>query len=339
MQQSADKGTTSISLVREALVGALERGHDIDSLLTQAHIDPALLQSPNARVSAKAFSRLWVVLSDLLDDEFFGIDSHPMRRGSFRLMCHATLGSKSLDQALRRALSFLRLVLDDVYGELRHEGDFALIVIHDHGVERRLFSYGTWLILIHGLLCWLGNRRLPIHSLQFRPPGPADESDYRMRFCEHIEFAAPQTVVRLKRTLLDGEVLQTHASLNAFMHESPGSLLVRYRNSDSLSARIRQLLRDQRPERWPDLAVIAKTLGMSSSSVQRRLAQEGLNYQRVKDFLRRDMAINLLSHGDLTVMEVAAQTGFQEASAFHRAFKKWTGVSPGAYRRPSGADT
>ncbi|WP_263974676.1 helix-turn-helix domain-containing protein [Pseudomonas sp. Marseille-Q5115] len=74
---------------------------------------------------------------------------------------------------------------------------------------------------------------------------------------------------------------------------------------------------------------------MSNSSLQRRLAQEGLNYQRVKDFLRRDMAINLLSRDDLTVIQVAEQTGFQEASAFHRAFKKWTGVSPGAYRRSS----
>jgi AraC-like DNA-binding protein len=45
------------------------------------------------------------------------------------------------------------------------------------------------------------------------------------------------------------------------------------------------------------------------------------------------MAINLLCQPNMTVTEVAALTGFQESSAFHRAFKKWTGVSPGAYRR------
>lgn len=335
MRLTAEKGTTSISLVREALAGAERRGFDIGTILTQAHIDPALLQAPRARVSATAFARLWVVLANLLDDEFFGIDSHPMRRGSFRLMCHATLACGSLGQALCRALSFLRLVLDDIHGELRYEEEFALLVIHDHGTERRLFSYGTWLILVHGLLCWLGNRRLPIHSLQFRPGAPLDDSDYRMRFCEQITFGAPQTVVRLQRSLLEGAVLQTPAGINAFMRESPGALLVRYRNSESMSARIRQLLRDRPPECWPELGDLGKALGMSSSSVQRKLAQEGLNYQRVKDFLRRDMAINLLSRGDLTVIEVAELTGFQEASAFHRAFKKWTGVSPGAYRRSS----
>lgn len=336
---TADKGTTSIDLVREALAGARALGHDIDSILTRADIDPALLQAPQARVSATAFSRLWVVLSDLLDDEFFAIDSHPMRRGSFRLMCHATLGSDSLDQALRRALSLLRSVLDDVYGELCYEGESALLVIHDRGVERRLFSYGTWLILVHGLLCWLGNRRIPIQALAFRPARPADDSDYRMRFCENIQFGAARTVARFDRSFLNLDVQQTSATLSAFLRESPGTLLVKYRNNDSMSARVRQLLRDHPADQWPELERLAKALGLSSSTLQRRLALEGVNYQRVKDFLRRDMAINLLSRGDLTVIEVAEQTGFQEASAFHRAFKKWTGVSPGAYRRATGDDS
>lgn len=128
----------------------------------------------------------------MLDDEFFAIDSHPLRRGGFRLMCHATIGCETLEQALRRILAFLRLGLDDLYGELHLDGDTASIII-DHGVERRLFSYGTWLILVHGLLCWLGSRRIPLQALSFRSPRPADDSDYRMRFCEQIEFAAPLT--------------------------------------------------------------------------------------------------------------------------------------------------
>ncbi|MFW0756316.1 AraC family transcriptional regulator ligand-binding domain-containing protein [Pseudomonas sp. H11T01] len=85
-----DKGTTSIGLVLEALEGASRRQLDTSIALQQARIDPELLTSPQARVSAAAFSRLWVALSDLLDDEFFGIDSHPMRRGSWTLLSSST---------------------------------------------------------------------------------------------------------------------------------------------------------------------------------------------------------------------------------------------------------
>ncbi|WP_095156640.1 AraC family transcriptional regulator [Pseudomonas sp. Irchel 3E13] len=333
-----DKGTTSIGLVQEALFGARHKGVDVALVLRQARIDPALLASPQARVSAAGFSRLWVALSDVLDDEFFAIDRHPMRRGSFKLMCQLTLGCDNLEHALRRMLAFLRSILDDVYGELVFDAESAVIVLHDHGVQRRLFCYGTWLILVHGLLCWLGNRRIPIQRLDLRAPQPEDDSDYRMRFCENINFAAPVSQVFFERDFLELKVAQTPLTLAAFLKESPASILVKYRNDESISARIRQRLRGQSPEEWPELEALAKMLRMSYSTLQRRLQAEGLNYQRLKDNLRRDIAINLLSQPGLTVTDVAARTGFQETSAFHRAFKKWTGVSPGAYRRSQGED-
>lgn len=332
-----DKGTTSIGLVHEALQGVVRRQLNTAVVLQQARIDPQLLASPQARVSTAAFSRLWVAISDLLDDEFFGIDSHPMRRGSFRLMCQAAIDAESLEDALRRILNFLRLVLDDIYGELMIDGSYAVIVIHDRGIERRLFSYGTWLILVHGLLCWLANRRIPILKLCFRPPRPADDSDYRMRFCEEIQFGMSSSLVRFDRSYLNLKVVQTSATMSTFMKESPASLLVKYRNEDSISIQIRMRLKDLNPDQWPELDKLAKVLGMSYSTLQRRLQAEGISYQRLKDNLRRDMAINLLCQFNMTVTEVATLIGFQESSAFHRAFKKWTGVSPGAYRR-SNAD-
>ncbi|SEI89972.1 AraC-type DNA-binding protein [Azotobacter beijerinckii] len=333
MAKALDKGTISIGLVHEALLGATQRKLDVSLALQQAHIAPELLDAPRARVSTVSFARLWVALANLLDDEFFGIDNHPMRRGSYRLMCHAVLNCDTLGQALRRMLSFLRLVLDDIYGELRCENSHALIIMHDRGTIRRLFCYGTWLIFVHGLACWLVNRRIPLLELSFRAPKPADDSDYRMRFCEKIQFDAPITCVRFNSSFLDLKIAQTPASLTTFLKAAPENLLVKYRNDDSISIQIRRQLRGQSPDDWPELEKMARVLRMSNSTLQRRLQAEGVNYQRLKDDLRRDIAINLLSCAGLTVTDVAAQTGFQEASAFHRAFKKWTGMSPGVYRR------
>ena len=328
-----DKGTTSMALVHEALHSARERGLDLTMALANADIDPQLLNAPKARVSATSFARLWVEIADLLDDEFFGIDTHPMRRGSFKLMCHALLDCSTLGQALQRMLSFLRLVLDDIHGELQVEGDQAFIVVHDQGVLRRLFAYGTWFILVHGLSCWLVNQRIPLHRLSFRASRPEDQSDYRMRFCEDIEYDAPVTQVSFDKKFLDMKIAQSPATVAAFLKESPGSLLVKYRNDDSLSAQIRRYLRGSSPEKWPERDELAVILHMSNSTLQRRLQAEGTHYQNLRDNLRRDMAIDLLSRGDMTVTQVAAATGFEETSAFYRAFKKWTGVSPGAYRR------
>ena len=72
---------------------------------------------------------------------------------------------------------------------------------------------------------------------------------------------------------------------------------------------------------------------MTSATLRRRVSEEGASYQQIKDQLRRDLAIGYLSHSDRSVMDIALELGFSERSAFHRAFRKWTGASPGEFRR------
>lgn len=333
MPADHDKGTLAISLVHEALAVARLRGLDTEAILAQAGISAHLMAAPKARVPASAYAQLWAVLADTMDDEFFGMDRHPLRRGSYRLMCHAVLSCDTLGHALQRMLGFLRAVLDELRGELRIEGPHALITLHDQGPPRRLFTYATWLMLVHGLACWLVGRRLPLLAASFRCAEPPEVADYRTRFCEAATFDAALTQVRLDARLLDLKLVQTENTLPTFLHGAPANLLVRYRNDASLSAQIRRRLRRLPPAEWPDVVGLARSLQLSGTTLQRRLQDEGLGYQRLKDELRRDLAINLLGSTSHPVAEVAARLGFVEPSAFHRAFKKWTGVNPGAYRR------
>jgi AraC-like DNA-binding protein len=72
---------------------------------------------------------------------------------------------------------------------------------------------------------------------------------------------------------------------------------------------------------------------MTRSTLRRRLEEEGQPFQMIKDQLRRDFAIDALSHTSQSVMEIAITLGFAEPSAFHRAFKKWTNTTPSEYRQ------
>lgn len=333
MSLAGTKGTVSIELVHEALHAAYLRNMDLNRVLEAATVDRELLQSPRARIPAVAYSRMWVALADLMDDEFFGLDSHGLRRGGFALMTRAAVSAHNLEHALRRILRFLHVALDDFRGELIRTDAEARLVLHDGGVMRRLFGYGTWFILVHGLACWLVHRRIPLREMQFRCPAPVDDSHYRTRFCQNLVFDGASTHIIFDSALLDLYIVETADSVDAFLRQAPGNLLVQYRNESSTSASVRRRLRSQSPDQWPELDRLAQDLHVSGTTLQRRLHQEGLSYQRLKDDLRRDIAIDLLAAASMTVSEVAVRTGFQEASAFHRAFKKWTGVSPGAYRK------
>jgi AraC-like DNA-binding protein len=93
------------------------------------------------------------------------------------------------------------------------------------------------------------------------------------------------------------------------------------------------MLRRHLDSEMPSLEVVGKSLGVTPQTLSRRLQEEGQGYQAIKDDLRRDAAIEYLARPDLTLIEIANLLGFSEASTFHRAFKKWTGVAPGEYRQ------
>jgi AraC-like DNA-binding protein len=108
---------------------------------------------------------------------------------------------------------------------------------------------------------------------------------------------------------------------------------LKYKNVSSLTARVRRLLRQFLPGTVPDFEELAAEMSMTPATMRRRLNEEGESYQSIKDQLRRDLAISYLSHSNRSVMDIALELGFSERSAFHRAFRKWTGASPAEFRR------
>jgi len=327
-----ERGTISIGFVHEALVGVRERGHDAVALLRQAGISPALLDSEQARVSPERYGALWLLIARALDDEFFGLDSRPMKSGSFTLLCYSVLHSDTLDTALRRALRFLRLVLDDLSGTLSIEDGIAQIRLQERKGPQRMFAYATFMVMLHGLACWLIGRRIPILKAEFRCSEPPGLTEYRVLLCADAWFDRPETRIAIDASYLELPVIQSERSVKAFLRGAPANFLVKYRNSASLTARIRRRLRQCSPADWPDFESLAKQLQMTASTLRRRLDGEGQRYQSIKDELRRDLAIIYLSRPDGSLLEVAHALGFAEPSAFHRAFKKWTGTNPGDYR-------
>jgi AraC-like DNA-binding protein len=334
--QGNERGTIAGVLVEEALRCAERRGFARIAMLALAGIKPATLAAPLARVSAAQYGRLWSAVADALDDEFFGQDSHPMRRGSFALLCHAALGSREGGQALTRIAGFLRLVLDDLQCEI--DTDTARVRIRladadaDGAAPRPMFAYATAFIMIYGLLCWLVGRRIPVLAAHLRCPEPAASDEYRLMFCDAMFFDQPASYVDLAPDCVTLPVVQTAVTVKVFLREAPANFIVKYRNPDSLAARIRRKLRQSPPVDWPDSEDIAAALNMAEATLRRRLKQEGATYQSIRDALRRDLAIARLADTTQTIAEIAHALGFAEPSAFHRAFRKWTGVRPAAYR-------
>lgn len=329
----AEPGTISICFVAAALKNVFERRLNAEALLHEVGISPALLLMPQARVSARAYGQLWRLVAKTLDDEFFGGDSRRMKVGSFAMICHAVLKCRNLRQALERALRFFALILDDLSGSVEVEGGEARIRLDNHGKDSGVFAHEVLLMLLHGLACWLVGRRIPIRRAQFAYGEPHHSAEYRLMYSTHLCFGAPCTAIVFDAAVLSLAPVQTERSLKDFLRRAPENILVKYKNTSSTGARTRRLLRQCEPAQMPEFAALAAQMHMTPATLRRRLHEEGTSYQAIKDELRRDLAISYLSHSDRSAMDIGLELGFSERSAFHRAFKKWTGASPGEFRR------
>lgn len=305
-------------------------------VLGAAGIPAQRLHAPRARVTADAFAALWRAVAVEIDDEFFGLDARGMKAGSFKLLCRSLLPAPDLATALRRLLRGLRCLLDDVAGELTLQGEVATLALRNRIADpgARRFADETYLVLVHGLMCWLAGRRVPLRQARFAHPRPAHADEYAAMYTPQLTFDAAATAIDFDAALLALPVVQDERSLRAFLRAAPRSVFLKYRNEEGVSARVRRLLKPcvEAGAAWPRLEAVAAALHLSASTLRRHLAAEGGSYQGLKDALRRDAAMHLLATTRLPVEALAARLGYEDASAFHRAFRKWLGVQPGAYR-------
>jgi AraC-like DNA-binding protein len=331
---TAEPGTIAICFVAAALQSVDGRNLNADELLANVGLSSSLLQVPQARVSAKHYGALWRAIAAALDDEFFGQDSRRMKVGSFAMLCHAVLSCKTLGEALDRSLRFYALILDDISGSAERDAKEARIILHEAaGVSQRVFAHELLLMLLYGVSCWLVGRRIPILRTEFSYAEPAHSAEYRLMYCADLRFNRPNTLLAFEASYLDLPVVQNERSAKEFLRTAPESILLKYKNGSSLTARVRRRLRQFLPGTVPDFEELAEQMSMTAATMRRRLHEEGESYQSIKDQLRRDLAISYLSHSRRSVMDIAVELGFTERSAFHRAFRKWTGASPGEFRR------
>jgi AraC-like DNA-binding protein len=327
--------TIAVEFARAALLrlpaGSAARGR----VMALAGLEEHVLATPGERLPAEQFAALWLAAVEVLDDEFFGLDTRQMRGGSFALLCRSLMSTRTLGQAMNRFLRGCGLFLVDVRGELLSDGTTARVAVHTvHGAsEQGRIAQELFITIVHGVLCWLAGQRVPLRHAHFNYAAPEHADEYAAVFSRSVTFGADVTTLVFDAAWLGQRIMQDEAALKHFLASSPLSLLVKYRRPDRWASRVRHLLLATEPSQWPSLKRVAATLGTTTTTLARRLADEGTGYQDLKDRLRRERAVALLRNTPRSIDDIAAELGYEDARAFYRSFRRWTGCAPGAFRR------
>jgi AraC-like DNA-binding protein len=253
----------------------------------------------------------------------------------FGLHTYLASTSATLREALGRVIRFMNLIASNhVTYTLSEAGDEGrLVVVAPEGSPAITFQ---WNVAVNH--CFIralveADWRLREVAFSHAEPSPAAAREYTRIFDAPVRFSMSHDGLRFDRALLDAPMRNRDDRLCRALEQLARAQLEARQSSDRTSDLVRVQLLQLPADTEVRLPAIARRLAMSPRTLQRRLGEEGITLRRIVDEIRFERARSYLSMEKLSTAEVAFLLGFAEPAAFHRAFVRWTGMTPQRYRR------
>jgi len=318
----------------------LAEGVDADAVLKTAGVDPEALRDPNARLALTTTARLWKVAAERMQDPAFGLRaSRYVRQTTFHALGYAVFASASLRDALERLVRYSRLVSDDMVLRLDTTERTARLSFElaSEGTPRSPETMDAVMSLIVRTCRGLTDRSFTLLRVEQHRPQPVDTTPYAKFFRCPVEFGAPIDALTCDAVVLDKPLPSANPELAAHNDDLARKYLAQI-GKTTLVDRVSSALME-RLSGDPSPAAIGAALGMSARSLQRQLKAYGTSYAEIREAMRRDLARAYLRDRTLSITEIAFLLGFEDSSAFARAFRRWTGLSPSESRAQSMPET
>lgn len=330
--------TVSPIYVRSALKGAIKRGYNPEDILRAQGLPPEILSNAKLRISTLEFAKLSHTLTELLRDEAVGLLEKPQRRGTFHFLGRACLSCETIGEALKVWRQGYNLLDSSIAAYTRDQPHGSYLAIDcdiGEGIDDN-YIIESILTTTHRFFCWLANEFIPIERVDLAYPEPSFSEEYRFLFYgAKVLFNQRQNAIHLSSHSLNLPCLRDANDLKSFFKSPHEFIFTLPRQTTSTSIKLRLWMEKafQEGSGDPQLTSAADNLNMTEQTVRRRLKAEGYSFRQLKEDTRRDMAIYFINQRRLSVEQIGFKLGFSEASTFIRAFKKWTGVTPLAYRK------
>ncbi|MES0872847.1 AraC-like transcriptional regulator QhpR [Sinimarinibacterium thermocellulolyticum] len=327
---------TALTSWARAIRKALDAtGQDSARLFAEAGLDPALLSDPDARYPVARTTRLWRLAVAATGDDAFGLTvARHVGQTTFHALGYALSASATLHEAFERVLRYFAVVSDvaELGFEQTPQGWRFSIRAAATAVPPADEAIDAFMALIvrlcRGLL---GRREFAPHLLRLRRAEPRNRAAFDKLFRAPLQFGADENALYLDAKVLREPLDGAHAELARHNDEIVQRYLQRLQRDD-IVARVRYAITDLLPRGEPGAAAVAAALHLSERSLQRRLAEAGTRYGEVLRDTRHTLARSYLADPRASIGEIAWLLGFSDPSSFTRAFRRWEGRSPTAYR-------
>ena len=331
---SSPEATVSMGLVRALLDALAQQGVSRAEFLNRAGLEPQRVDTPAARVSRAELYRATELALALTNDSALGLRwAENVTDRTFAPLSHVIAHASSLRRGLELLAEFYPLLSDQVSYQIQETEDLVVLraplpVGACQQVQRltaELTLAGFWAFVRSFHPCASPT------VVSFEYAAPEHRHDYTRWFDGKERFDQSETGIVFDRALLDATSRYRDDEIFEAMQMVAEQRLHRLGAGTPFAARVRNHLAERPTAERTDMQSVARAMGLSERSLRRRLSAEGTSFEALLQEAQGAVAKHLLLLHGRSIQEAAHEMGFSDASTFHRAFKRWTGMTPGAF--------
>ncbi len=328
-------GTTHNMLGLSALVAEMaEQGISAEALLQGTGLQARQLDDPQARITPQQKLTIFRNTKRLNSLPEAGLRAGARQRLSdFGVYGYAVVSSRTFGEAVMLGIKHVRLAGPVLEKRFRIDGDTAVFEAHDTLDLGDVLPLATefWFASILKLCTCVLEAPMPSRRLLLPYARPGHAAAYERMFGCPVDFDAGVMEWHFDAAVLRAPCPNANPITAGICTQFCERMFESLPDETDLSRSIRTACLNSRGE-FPNADQMAARLGLSVRTLHRRLAEQGQQYQRIVDDVRRSLAVEFLENTSLTVEEIAGRVGFSEASNFRKAFRKWTGQAPAHFR-------
>lgn len=327
--------TVQAKAVEKIVNAAVAHGIKAGSLYEAVNLDPSVLHDPDNRISFAQLVALYEKAAELTGDDNFGLHlGQSINPTAFDVVGYCALNSPTLGAAFTRVARYHSIWTDGALFTFATANDTSAIVYRyaDTSIGEHRQDAEMTIATVVTLCRNIASRDFAPASVEFQHNAPRDTSEHAQLFRCPVEFGAPANKLTFATSFLSLPIAKADASLCAVLDRHAEEMLTKFPPRDSLTDQVRSIITGELRGGDPSLERVADQLNLTPRTLQRKLQELSTSHNEILDHMRRQLAMRYLREHEMAICEVAYLLGFSEASSFHRAFKRWTGVTPKEFR-------
>ncbi|MBN1626053.1 MAG: AraC family transcriptional regulator [Deltaproteobacteria bacterium] len=314
-------------------------GINTDDLLKEANVDRSILSNPDNKLPLEYYYAVLDAAIEMTGDPFFGLHmGESADVGDLSIVGYIMASCRNVGEAFEKAGQYFGIIgsVLNIYWRVEEDSAKFIYDMRKHFPNNCIkHCVDTGLSNFYNMIKSIARDPVDIKEVWVKAERPEDTSEYKRIFKCPILFKKDIAALVFPPDVPNIPLRHPNPALLGLLEHHANSFLSKIDENDYYSRKISLLLFGQIQGANPSIEDVARDLGMSVRVLQKKLKEEGATFSEIATNVRQELAKSYLAEKRYSIDDITYLLGFSEPSVFRRAFKAWTGITPGHYRSSS----